>query len=178
MASFPPIIGSQPTILILGSMPSQISLAEQRYYANPANAFWWLMAQLIGFPLDLTYTQRSQCLTNAGYAIWDVLQDCEREGSLDSNIVRASEQPNDIEALLSDNPSVKKIGFNGRAAQTIFKRHNKLASRTLPLRQCLLPSTSPAHASMTKQQKLQAWCTALQVSPSSEIKATDMRDIE
>lgn len=165
MASFQPILGSQPTTLILGSMPSQISLAQQRYYANPANAFWWVMSQIIGFSPELAYNERSRCLMRAGYAVWDVLYDCERHGSLDSNIVRTTEQPNNIDALLDSNPSLVKIGFNGRAAQTIFKRHNKFDDRNGSMQMRLLPSTSPAHASMSKQQKLRAWCSALEVSP-------------
>lgn len=167
MTSFPPILGSQPTILILGSMPSQMSLAKRRYYANPSNAFWWLMSQIIGFSIDLSYAERCQHLEQAGFAVWDVLHDCERKGSLDSNIVRESEQANDIASLIKNNPSLTKIGFNGRAAQAIFGRHIKLDDLSLDIQQHLLPSTSSAHARMKKQQKLQAWCLAL------DIKAVD-----
>jgi len=167
MASFPPIIGRQPSILILGSMPSQISLNEQRYYANPNNAFWWLMSQLVGFSLDLSYAQCCQCLKDAGIAVWDVLYDCERVGSLDNNIVRESEQANDIAALIKKHPSLTKIGFNGRAAESIFGRHIKLDDPSLAIALRLLPSSSSAHARKTKQQKLQAWRLALEVKPVS-----------
>ncbi len=148
-------------------MPSQISLNEQRYYANPNNAFWWLMSQLVGFSLDLSYAQCCQCLKDAGIAVWDVLYDCERVGSLDNNIVRESEQANDIAALIKKHPSLTKIGFNGRAAESIFGRHIKLDDPSLAIALRLLPSSSSAHARKTKQQKLQAWRLALEVKPVS-----------
>jgi len=147
-------------------MPSQISLAERRYYANPSNAFWWIVSQIIGFSLDLSYSERSQCLKDAGFAVWDVLRDCERAGSLDGNIIRESEQANDIAVLIKNNPSLKKIGFNGRAAESIFGRHIKLDDPSSLIPQRLLPSTSSAHARMSKQQKLQAWRLALEINPS------------
>ena len=171
MSSFPPILGSQARILILGSMPSQVSLSKQRYYANPSNAFWWIMSRIVGFSLTLSYAQRSQCLMDAGIAAWDVLYDCERAGSLDSNIVRDTEQANDIVALFEKNPSLKIIGFNGRAAQSIFSRHINFEGTNLAVQQRLLPSSSSAHARMTKQQKLQAWCLALELTP--EFKQSD-----
>lgn len=169
MNSFPPIIADasmcvkrKPVVLILGSMPSVASLAQQQYYAHPHNAFWWIMAQLLGFADDLSYSERCAHLKQAGVIVWDVLRECERPGSLDSRIVRSSEQANDIESLLVKYPSIEFIGFNGGAAKAIFMRHCAASlghGRQLNAQQ--LPSTSPAYASISKLNKLQQWRDAL-----------------
>ncbi len=45
---FPPIAGPDARILILGSLPSQRSIAAGEYYAHPQNAFWRIMQELVG----------------------------------------------------------------------------------------------------------------------------------
>ena len=67
---------------MLGSMPGTISLRQGRYYAHPRNAFWPIAAEILGFDPALDYALRLERLTQAGVALWDVLQGCEREGSL------------------------------------------------------------------------------------------------
>jgi len=158
MTSFAPLIGEQPHTLVLGSMPSRISLQQTQYYAHPRNAFWWIMGELIGFDHRQAYNDRVNSLLQSRVAVWDVLLDCQREGSLDSNIQRASEQVNDFPSFFRDNPSIKLIAFNGAASKTIFMRHCKAVLDQFPgLTTVLLPSTSPAHASMNKYEKLQLW---------------------
>ena len=139
-------------------MPSVQSLQRQQYYANPRNSFWWIMAQLFGFSDELSYAQKCNALIEAGVAVWDVLRDCDRPGSADSDIVRESEQPNDFINFFQRYPSLKLIGFNGRAAQAIFMRHcaEQLDSKHAP-KMILLPSTSPAYAAMSREQKLDKW---------------------
>jgi len=153
--SFAPILGDNPKVLILGSMPSVKSLQVQQYYAHPRNAFWWIMAQMLGFSVELPYSDRVKKLEGAGVAVWDVLLACHRKGSLDSSIARESEAPNDIDAFLQRNSSIEFVGFNGAAAKVIYKRHNALLVKKYTNKQ--LPSTSPAYASITKLQKLQIW---------------------
>lgn len=154
--SFLPIVGSDSRVLVLGSMPSQISLSEHQYYANPRNSFWWIMSQMLGFSDQLDYEQRVEKLQENQVAVWDVLHDCERPGSLDSNIVRKSEVPNDLNSFLQNNPTINSIGFNGGAAKSQFLRHHSdLLNSSYYTEQ--LPSTSPAYASMTKQKKLIIW---------------------
>jgi len=166
MAGFEPILGTEPQVLILGSMPSQISLQTDQYYANPRNAFWWIMSELFRFDLNLDYHSRSLKLLEAGIAVWDVLHDCQRPGSLDSAIVKNSEVPNDFSALLDSHPSISHVVFNGAAAETIFRRHNKVLIEDYKERKPSFawhrcPSTSPAHASINKHDKLNAWRNAI-----------------
>ncbi len=158
MPAFLPILGSNPTILILGSMPGKASLDAAQYYAHPRNAFWPIMAELYGVNVDDSYTKRVEKLKQNNVSVWDVLHDCERFGSLDQNIVKETEQVNDFFALFTDHPSIESVGFNGQAARKIFNRHCKaLYSNFTDIKWVDLPSTSPAHASLTLQQKCSIW---------------------
>lgn len=162
MAAFPPIVGNKPRVLILGSMPGQMSLQQKQYYAHPRNAFWWLMSHHFGFLESLDYSERVAELKSSGVAVWDVLHDCERKGSLDSNIVKQSETVNNFASFFDAHPMIEKILFNGVTAETIFKRHWGSLMDTPPQRSWLrMPSTSPAHASLTREQKYRIWQQAL-----------------
>lgn len=157
--SFPPVIGENPHTLILGSMPGRASLEAQQYYAWPQNAFWPIMAELYGFDVSLEYSQRLQRLASCGILLWDVLKQCERSGSsLDSAIDPLTEIPNDIPQLLSAQPTIHTLCFNGGKAWSSFRRY-LLAKIKNPERYQFhqLPSTSPAHARMNFTQKYAAW---------------------
>ncbi|MCK2125050.1 DNA-deoxyinosine glycosylase, partial [Pseudomonas sp. PNPG3] len=74
-------------ILVLGSFPGAASLAAGQYYAHPRNQFWRLISAVVGEDLaTLPYAERLPRLLAHGVGLWDVLGECEREGSLDSNI--------------------------------------------------------------------------------------------
>ncbi len=155
--ALPPIVGEQPKVLILGSMPSQASLKHQEYYAHPQNSFWWIMSELYDFKITLSYSERCKVLNQQGVAVWDVLHQCRRAGSLDSAIERQSERANDFISWLKTYSSIRSIVFNGTAALKLFKRHYaaSLESDSITLFAC--PSTSPAYAAMAKRRKLEIW---------------------
>ncbi len=164
--SFLPLEGATAHTLILGTAPGQASLSAAQYYAHPRNAFWPIMLGIIYSSAasfesvkHLDYDQRCQLLIDNGYAIWDVLASCDRPGSLDSRIVRSSEIPNDIEALVKRHPELRTIACNGKTAQKLFARHISL--RAEHPRLCCLPSSSPAMASLTLEQKHQLWANGL-----------------
>jgi len=150
-----------PKLLILGSMPGEVSLTKHQYYANPRNAFWWIMSELVPFEMVLSYRQRVKATVSAKVAIWDVLADCQRPGSLDANIVRHTEQPNDFVNMFEHCRSIELVAFNGAAAKQIFMRHFKHLIEDLNIAMVQLPSTSPAHASVHREDKLAIWRTAL-----------------
>jgi hypoxanthine-DNA glycosylase len=157
-----PILGVKPRILLLGSMPGAASLLEQRYYAHPRNLFWPFMQQLFAIPVELEYQQRCQLLTEQGIALWDVIAQCERPGSLDSAIKKSTVICNAIPHLLEAEPQLHKICFNGAKAAEEFKRHLlPLLKHRTDLQYVQLPSSSPAHASQSKEQKLELWAKAL-----------------
>lgn len=159
--SFPPIADARATRLILGSMPGVASLTAQRYYAHPQNAFWRIMGELFGFAADAGYDERVLALQRAGIVLWDVLAACERPGSLDSAIKRDSEVANDIPALLATHRQIRQILFNGGAAEATFRRHHTAILKRPDLTFVRLPSTSPAHASLSYAQKCAVWRAAL-----------------
>lgn len=150
------VSSTSATILVLGSMPGAMSLQQQQYYAHPRNSFWSIMANLANFSLNLSYQQRLQALNHAGIALWDVIGFCQRQGSLDSAI--KDEQVNDFAVFFANHPQIKAIAFNGAKAAQSFKRH-VLPLRIVPehIRLIALPSTSPAHAALSKEQKLTQW---------------------
>lgn len=156
LAGLAPVAGPGARVLILGSMPGAVSLAQQQYYAHPRNAFWPLMAQLLGFSASLSYEERLSALQTGGVALWDVIASCQRSGSLDSSIQH--EQLNDFSDFFASQPDLRLIAFNGAKAWHSFKRHI-LPLNILPDGVALLsmPSTSPAHASLNFQQKLLEW---------------------
>jgi len=174
LSSFAPIIGGRPEILIVGSMPGKVSLEAEEYYAHPRNAFWPLMAALDLTVKETSYGQRTSMLIESGIALWDVLARCERTDSLDASIVKGSEIPNDISALLSQWPSIRSVWFNGATAEAVFDR---LIRPHLPLESLRrlswvrLPSTSPAHA-LAFEHKLSAWRGALDVHRRTDPSAT------
>lgn len=152
-----PLIGKHPKVLLLGSMPSVASLTEQQYYAHPRNAFWPLLARALNFELHECYAKNIAEVTRQGFAIWDVIGECKRKGSLDSAIVKGSERINLIPKLIAKHRGIRTIGLNGGLASTLFKRHclPLLDAKVLDIH--YLPSTSPANARMRFAQKCAAW---------------------
>ncbi len=156
---FSPIIGCNPKVLILGSMPSETSLKLGQYYAHPQNAFWCIMGNLFRFSTEATYAERVDLLKKNKIALWDVLQECEREGSLDSSIVGSSIKTNNFSHLLALHPSIQLIGFNGATAEKEYKRRVLLGlnGQHQHIRMIRLPSTSPAMAALSREQKIAKW---------------------
>lgn len=152
---FPPILGDDPRVLILGSLPSVASVKAGQYYGHPRNAFWPIMGSLFGFEPTADYGARCAALTDAGVAVWDVLQAAERPGSLDSAIRRTSEQVNPLIDLIESQPSLKHLFFNGSAAEQVFRRHIGQAPAGITVTR--LPSTSPANAAMRMADKQRVW---------------------
>ena len=43
LVGLPPIVSDNTRLLVLGSFPSNASLARQQYYAHPQNHFWKIL---------------------------------------------------------------------------------------------------------------------------------------
>jgi TDG/mug DNA glycosylase family protein len=163
--SFSPVIGENPKVLILGTMPGRRSLELNQYYANPGNVFWSIMGHICGAGPELPYPQRCSRLCQMGITLWDVLKYGERQGSLDSRIIKETEIPNDLDGFLQTYPTIRAVCFNGQKAFASFERLvYPLLSNTLVKGISLktLPSTSPANARISKDEKLKAWRQALE----------------
>ncbi|UCV11368.1 DNA-deoxyinosine glycosylase [Dechloromonas denitrificans] len=157
LAGFPPLVAPGARALILGSMPGKASLAAARYYAHERNSFWRIMGDLLDAGPDRPYAERLHRLAGAGIAVWDVIAACERESSLDADIVSATVRVNDFQSFFAVYRDIRVIFFNGAAAETNFRRHvlPGLEEGRFVLQR--LPSTSPAHAALTYAEKLAAW---------------------
>jgi hypoxanthine-DNA glycosylase len=154
--SFAPITNPSAKILILGSMPGVASLKANQYYAHPRNAFWPIMGTILNFDATLPYPGRINALKEGGVALWDVLQQCERPGSLDNAIKNGSRVVNDFATFFQQHPHIKTIAFNGAEAEKTFKKH-VLTTKDIPTASLIrLPSTSPAHT-LPLIEKLAAW---------------------
>lgn len=148
-----------PRLLILGSLPGDASLKENQYYAHPRNAFWAIMGELFSFSSELSYEERLDFLSSGGIALWDVVSTGKRPGSLDSNITEVI--PNDIPGVIERYPSLQLICCNGGKAYDLLKRHFPQLWNRSGLCIYKLPSTSPAAAHCSYQNKLEAYREAL-----------------
>ena len=164
VTGFPPIADNNAIILILGSMPSIKSLEEQQYYAHPRNSFWFIMTKLLGDKPDLDYAERKALLLHNKIALWDVLNTCQRKGSLDSSINNETIEVNDFNKFFTEHLSIRAVFFNGVRAQQEYNRHvlPVLNTEFSSISYQRLPSTSPAMASLNREQKLQQWKAILQ----------------
>lgn len=160
--SFPPVARADARVLVLGSLPGQRSLREQQYYAHPQNTFWPIMGELAGARGD--YATRCEALLDAGIALWDVLAESVRPGSMDADIRMATAAPNDFAGLFRACPGIGIVCFNGRKAAAMFER--LVGLDTFAMHFETLPSTSPAYASMPYEEKLARWRAALQKGTS------------
>ncbi len=155
LEGFAPVIDARCEILILGSFPSRASLAAGYYYAHARNQFWPIVSKVLGEPLaQMPIEERYRQLCAHRIALWDVIAACERNDSLDTSIRNAS--GNDFAPLLARGPALRRVLFNGRRAGRLEARFAQAGFDTR-----VLPSTSPAFASMPVDAKLAAWREAL-----------------
>ena len=161
LSGLAPVIDANTRVLILGSFPGAASLAAGQYYAHPRNHLWAILSSLTGEPLaELPYHARLPLLLSHGFGLWDVLGTCERAGSLDAAIRKPA--ANDFERLSMLCPLLETVGFNGQTAGRFAQQFAASGYRTL-----VLPSTSPANASLTFMQKLVAWKALLRPDTDS-----------
>jgi len=158
--SFAPIASRNARVLVLGSMPGRASLDADQYYAHPRNALWPILGSLLpdqsALP-TLPYPERAAALRASGIALWDVLASCARAGSLDSDIDDATIVPNDFAGFFARHRGITRVFFNGAKAEHAYRKFvlpNGEEDGRIYRR---LPSTSPAHAAMSFEQKLAAW---------------------
>lgn len=151
LRGFPPVIDRSIERLILGSFPSEASLAAGQYYAHPRNQFWRLLSDLLDEPMTvLPYRQRLQRVLAHRLGIWDVLLACDREGSGDASI--RNQKANRFKRLHRLAPHLTAVAFNGQTAGRYAGEFAAAGFRTT-----VLPSSSPAHAGRSYEQKLAVW---------------------
>ncbi|HVE90328.1 MAG TPA: DNA-deoxyinosine glycosylase [Burkholderiaceae bacterium] len=151
LRGFAPVIDRTVERLILGSFPSEASLAAGQYYAHPRNQFWRLLADLLDEPLvEMSYQRRLQRVLAHRLGIWDVLDACDRQGSGDASI--RNQKANRFARLHRLAPRLTAVAFNGQAAGRFAPEFAAAGFQT-----AVLPSSSPAHAGRSFEQKLAFW---------------------
>ena len=157
LKSFAPVINQKSKVLILGSMPGIKSLEAAQYYAHPYNRFWKIMAIICKYPdLDkANYEIKTKTLLKNGFALWDVVKTCNRNGSLDTNIQNV--KPNNISDLIEKYPNINKICCNGNKAFELFNKYSKAIMQEQKTEIIKLPSTSPANAKYSFEMLLNEW---------------------
>ncbi|MEH6677809.1 DNA-deoxyinosine glycosylase [Phenylobacterium sp.] len=150
-SSFPPVIDSDTRLLILGSLPGEVSLQRGQYYANPRNQFWRLMAAVTESRMPDAYEDRLAHLLRRGVGLWDTVKTARRVGSLDAAIQAA--QPNALQDLIAGLPKLAAIGFNGGTAARMGQAQLTEAPGPALV---TLPSSSPAFT-LPFETKVVAW---------------------
>lgn len=150
--AFPPLVNHKSSILILGTMPGEKSLALQQYYGHSSNHFWKIMFALFDKDWSADYEERKQLILNNNIALWDVLEYCERVGSADNNI--KNEKPNDFNKFYRQYPLIKNVFFASKQAE---KYYDKFVKRKPGRNYYTLPSPSSANAWKKLEDKIDAW---------------------
>ena len=170
--SFAPIADARARVLILGSMPGKASLAAGQYYAHAQNLFWHILGEVTGAVPSLPYAARAGALKARGIALWDVLESCAREGSLDSDIDDATISANDFVSFYRAHPRIAHVFFNGAKAEACYRKYvlPSLGDTRAPPSYRRLPSTSPANASMSRARRQRAWKQALRLALAGRVR--------
>jgi TDG/mug DNA glycosylase family protein len=119
---FGPIAARDARVLVLGTIPGRQSLVRGQYYANPQNAFWFIMERLFQAKTELDYEARVSMVKAAGVTVWDVLLSAVRDRSVDSAIVAGSEVAHDFKAFFVMHDQIRAVFFNGAKAEALFCR--------------------------------------------------------
>lgn len=147
----PPVARRDARILILGSLPGDASLAARQYYAHPRNHFWQLLGAILNEPLGaMAYPARIERLRKRRIALWDMVAQAKRPGSLDQALSVHSLQ--NVAGLAATLPNLRMIAFNGVKASVLGK------GLILPdaIARITLPSSSAANTQPIPE-KLRRW---------------------
>ena len=138
-----PFVFKDSRVLILGSMPSVISLKEQMYYANKTNRFWKILKEIF------QKEDRIELLKVSHIALWDICHSCIRKTSADSEIKDI--EPNDIQELLDRYKNIEKVICNGKTS------YNTMQKYFPNIQTVYRPSTSSANARFSLEQLIEIY---------------------
>ena len=120
--SFLPFGSPNPKIVIMGTAPGGKSLGDQKYYADPTNFFWEIIADIYNNGNPIREKDKEEILIKNGIALWDIYGTGTRKGSADKNIKNV--EVRDIESFLNNYQNIEKIVFNGKKANEEFEKKN------------------------------------------------------
>ncbi|MEC5156366.1 DNA-deoxyinosine glycosylase [Chryseobacterium sp. MP_3.2] len=151
ISSFPLIISKDAKGLILGSVPGIKSVDMHEYYNHPQNKFWKFFLNYLKKIITTNYAEKVEFVHRNLMEVWNVIDSCERNGSLDTEI--RNENHHDILQFLVGYPSIEVIFCNG---QKSFKTLQKILPKDFHLLVNVLPSSSPAYT-ISFEKKLKDW---------------------
>ncbi len=147
----PPLFAEDSKTLILGSFPSVKSREAEFFYGHPQNRYWAVVAAVFGYEKPETIEEKKKLVLSNKLAMWDVIGECEIEGSADSTIRNVT--ANDLSVILENCP-IERIFVNGKTAE---KYYNKYTYPKTGIKAICLPSTSPANAAWKLDRLIEAW---------------------
>lgn len=148
--SFPAFINKDTSLLILGSFPSVKSREEKFYYMNKYNRFYKVLSAVFNDDFTGDINSKKAKLKKHKIGLYDVIEECEIDGSKDSSI--SSVKPIDLDQII-DTYDIHKIVLNGKTAQKYFEKYfPKYIEMAI-----YMPSTSPANAKMKLEDLIEAW---------------------
>ena len=152
---FPPIADKNARLLILGSLPSVLSLQTRQYYGNPNNHFWRILYALFAAQPDAAYEDKKKFLLSKKIALWDSIAGATNPGSLDGTIQNIN--PNDFEWFFKEHPRIGHVFFNGSKSEDVFRRYYPSIFNSIS--HTRLPSSSPIPTQQNRnfEEKLESW---------------------
>ncbi len=149
--SIPPVFDEDSKVLILGSFPSVKSREIGFFYGHKQNRFWRVISSVLREAEPITVDERKAFLLRNAIALWDVIGECDIEGSSDSSIRNVKE--NDLGVIL-DKANIRCIFVNGKCAERYYKRY---ILPKIGIDCTVLPSTSPANAAFSLERLCEEW---------------------
>lgn len=163
--TFGPEYQEDSRILILGSFPSVKSREADFYYGHPQNRFWKILWQIFGSPSEMkkgpevittapspeNISEKKAFLKANHIALWDVIEECDIDGSSDSSIRNVI--PVDIQRIL-ETSTIERIFVNGKTAEKYYLKYlEPICGRSA----VCLPSSSPANAAWRFEALVDEW---------------------
>lgn len=146
-----PVYDENSRVLVLGTFPSVKSRETGFYYGHKQNRFWRVLSRVFDDALPAMNDEKQAFLIKHGVALWDVVAQCDIEGSMDADIKRP--EANDI-GLILGGANIKAIFANGQTAYKLYMRliYSQTGIKIIPL-----PSTSPANAGISFDALAEKW---------------------
>lgn len=152
---FFPVYDNYSQILILGSLPSIVSVERGFYYMHPQNRFWKVLSKI--FEEDsysMSIEEKTRFVLRHHLALYDVVASCDIKNSSDASIENVV--CTELTDILKEAP-IKRILLNGNKAYTLFC---KAYPNLMDIAICL-PSTSSANARVSLEELTRIWEEAL-----------------
>lgn len=154
---FPPVVGENPQILILGEFPSKTSLEKNEYYSGAGNQFWPIIDKLFnGNSGFLTYNAKLSCLKKNHIALWTLYGSADGDGKISGRTL-PNAKLNDIPSFLSEHPGINKVFCNGKDVASSFRLFFPELIQELT---CIIPLTSTTSYAGQKADRYREWCDA------------------